>query len=110
MIPQQLLIVLSTSLTAKGTQPKLSDVMLGTPKNGAASQSDPSSANSKSLKPTSEQPSTILDTSTETNQLSITMKLPQILITPPDWLAVILCIVGAAAYLGALILLKNLLH
>jgi len=38
------------------------------------------------------------------------MKIPQILITPPDWLAVILCIVGASAYLGALILLKNLLH
>jgi hypothetical protein len=38
------------------------------------------------------------------------MKIPQILITPPDWLAVILCIVGAAIYLGALILLKNLLH
>lgn len=38
------------------------------------------------------------------------MKLPQILITPPDWLAVILVLVGSAAYLGALILLKNILH
>lgn len=38
------------------------------------------------------------------------MKLPQILVTPPNWLAVILCIVGAAAYLGTLIVLKNLLH
>ena len=38
------------------------------------------------------------------------MKIPQILITPPDWLAVILIVIGAAAYLGALILLKNLLH
>ena len=38
------------------------------------------------------------------------MKLLEILITPPDWLAVILILIGAAAYLGALILLKNLLH
>jgi len=38
------------------------------------------------------------------------MKLPQILVTPPDWLAVILVVLGSAAYLGALILLKNLLH
>lgn len=38
------------------------------------------------------------------------MKLPQILVNPPDWLAVILCLVGAALYLGALILLKTLLH
>jgi hypothetical protein len=38
------------------------------------------------------------------------MKIPQIIINPPDWLAVILCIVGAAAYLGTLIVLKNLLH
>ena len=38
------------------------------------------------------------------------MKLPQIIIHPPAWLAVPLCIIGAAAYLGALILLKNLLH
>lgn len=38
------------------------------------------------------------------------MKIPQILITPPDWLAVILVIIGSAAYLGALIGLKNLLH
>jgi nitric oxide reductase large subunit len=37
------------------------------------------------------------------------MKLPEILITPPDWLAVILVLIGAALYLGALILLKNLL-
>jgi len=38
------------------------------------------------------------------------MKIPQILITPPDWLSVILVIIGASLYLGALILLKNLLH
>ena len=50
---------------------------------------------------------TKLPTSSKQN---ITMKIPQILITPPDWLAVILCIVGASAYLGTLIVLKNLLH
>ena len=38
------------------------------------------------------------------------MKLLQILITPPDWFAVILCLIGASLYLGALVLLKNLLH
>ena len=38
------------------------------------------------------------------------MKLLEILITPPDWLAVILVVIGASLYLGALILLKNLLH
>jgi len=38
------------------------------------------------------------------------MKIPHIISNPPDWLAVILCIVGAAAYLGTLIVLKNLLH
>jgi hypothetical protein len=38
------------------------------------------------------------------------MKLPEILVNPPDWLAVILVVIGASLYLGALILLKNLLH
>ena len=38
------------------------------------------------------------------------MKFPEILVNPPAWLAVILVILGAAAYLGALIFLKNLLH
>jgi hypothetical protein len=38
------------------------------------------------------------------------MKIPHIISNPPAWLAVILCIVGAAAYLGTLIVLKNLIH
>ena len=39
-----------------------------------------------------------------------TMKIPQIISNPPDWLAVIFCLVGASIYLVTLIVLKNLLH
>ena len=38
------------------------------------------------------------------------MKLLEILKNPPAYIAVPLCLIGAALYLGALILLKNLLH
>ena len=38
------------------------------------------------------------------------MKLPEIIKNPPAIIAVPLCIISAALYMGALILLKNLLH
>lgn len=38
------------------------------------------------------------------------MKLIDLIKNPPAIIAVPLCIIGAALYLGALILLKNLLH
>lgn len=38
------------------------------------------------------------------------MKLPDILKSPPAYIAVPLCILGGALYIGALIALKTLLH
>ena len=38
------------------------------------------------------------------------MKIPQILINPPDWLGVILSMSLAALWLVSMIVLKNLLH
>ena len=38
------------------------------------------------------------------------MKLPNIIKNPPAYIAVPLCLISAALYMGALILLKNLLH
>jgi hypothetical protein len=38
------------------------------------------------------------------------MKIPQILITPPDWLAVLLSMALGALWLASMIVLKNLIH
>lgn len=38
------------------------------------------------------------------------MKLIDLIKNPPAYIAVPLCIISAALYMGALILLKNLLH
>jgi hypothetical protein len=38
------------------------------------------------------------------------MKIPQIIINPPDWLAVILSCAFGLLWLGSMIVLKNLLH
>ena len=38
------------------------------------------------------------------------MKIPEILINPPDWLGVLLSMAAGALWLASMILLKNLLH
>lgn len=38
------------------------------------------------------------------------MKIPQILINPPAWLAIPMCAALGAAWIGLLILLKEALH